>query len=103
MRKLVLATLMAMMAAPSPVLAQQAAPHEQPARYSTAETPVGDLLDNPAARQILAKHAPRITSSTQIDAVRSMPLKALQSYAPEDLSDMVLAKIDVELAKLPAK
>lgn len=103
MRKIAVAALWTVALMPFPAMAQQAASQQQVARYSSEATPVGDLLDNSAARAILAKYAPRITSSSQIDAVRSMPLKALQGYAPQDLSDEVLAKIDVELAKVPVK
>lgn len=102
MRALVFAAILTACFA-GPAVAQQTPSQQQAARYSTAETPIGELLANPAARAIIAKHAPRITSSSQIDAVAPMPLKALQGYAPQELSDEVLAKIDVELAKVPVK
>lgn len=70
--------------------------------YSTAETDLGTLLDDPAARAVLDKHIPKITGSGQIDMARSMTLKGLQQYAP-DLTDAVLAAIDVDLAKLAKK
>lgn len=72
------------------------------AAYSTAETDLGTLLDDPAARAILQKHVPSLVSSDQIDMARSMTLKALQQYAP-DITDQKLAAIDAELAKLSKK
>ena len=34
---------------------------------------------------------------------RGLTLKMVQQYAPDMVSDAVLAKIDADLAKLPAK
>jgi para-nitrobenzyl esterase len=74
-----------------------------PAHYSTSETDIGTLLDDPAASAVLDKYAPGFTSDGQVQMARPMTLKAIQQYAPERFSDEVLAKIDADLAKLPAK
>jgi hypothetical protein len=74
-----------------------------PARYSTAETDVGTLLDDPAARAILDKHLPAVSHGDQIDMARSMTLKDMQQYAPDVITDQVLAEIDADLAKLSVK
>jgi para-nitrobenzyl esterase len=71
--------------------------------YSTANTPLGDILDNPAAKAILDKHAPSISQGPQVDLARGMTLASLQTYAPDVLGDKVLAAIDADFAKLPAK
>ena len=73
------------------------------AAYSTAETDLGTLLDDPAARAILDKHVPSLTSSSQVDMVRSMTLKALQQFAPTTITDAALSAIDAEFAKLAKK
>ena len=73
------------------------------AAYSSAETPLGDLLDDPAAKAVLEKHVPDIVNSESIDMARGMTLKALQSYAADQVTDEKLAAIDTDLQKLPAR
>ena len=73
------------------------------AHYSTSETAIGTLLDDPAAREVIDKHVPGFSSKPQIDMARSMTLKAIQQYDPTTYTDEVLAKIDADLAKLPEK
>ncbi len=79
--------------APAPVAAADTV-------YTTTDTPVGDLLDNPKTRAILDQDVPGFTTADQIDSARGMTLKAIQQYAPDMFSDAVLAKIDADLAKL---
>jgi len=69
-------------------------------KYSTAETEIGTLLDNPAARAVVDKHIPGFSSGDQINMVRSMTLKGLQQFSPDKVTDQVLAEIDADLAKL---
>jgi len=71
-----------------------------PARYSTADTELGTLLDDPAAKAVLDKDIPGLTSNDQVDMARGMTLKAMQQYAPDTLTDATLAKVDVDLAKV---
>jgi para-nitrobenzyl esterase len=85
--------------------AHSKAPASTPAKssYTTTDTDIGTLLDDPAARAIVDKHLSGFASSGQMDAVRAMTLKALQQYAPDKISDQALAEIDMELAKLAPK
>lgn len=103
MRLLILAT--AALAIATPALAQTAATAPSAsaakAKYSTAETDLGTLLDNPAAKAIIEKHIPGMTSNEQVDMARGMTLKAIQQYASEEVTDARLAAIDADLAKLP--
>lgn len=69
-------------------------------KYSTADTDIGTLLDNPATKAILEKHIPGMTTSDQIEMARSMTLKAIQQYASDMVTDQRLAAIDAEFAKL---
>lgn len=69
------------------------------AKFSS-DSEVGQLLDNPAAKAVLIKHIPAIAQDEQIEMARSMSLRSLQQYAPDDLSDQLLAKIDADLAQL---
>ena len=95
MRFLILAA--AALSLATPALAETAAP----AKYTSADTELGVLLDNPAAKAIVEKHIPGMTTNDQIDMARAMTLKAVQQYSPDDVTDARLAAIDADLAKLP--
>jgi len=69
-------------------------------KYTTSDTEIGMLLDDPAAKAVIDKYLPAVSGSDQIDMARSMTLKAIQQYAPDDITDAKLAEIDAELAKL---
>jgi uncharacterized protein (DUF305 family) len=86
-----------------PVLAASttAAPAATPA-FTTSDTDLGTLLDNPATKAVLTKYIAAMISNPQIDMARSMTLKQLQAYSADTLTDAVLAKIDADFAQLPA-
>lgn len=73
------------------------------AKYTTAETQIGTLLDNAETKAVLDKHIPTFASNPQIGMARAMTLKQIQGFAGDGLSDEVLAKIDADLAKVPVK
>lgn len=90
--------------APAPVASPSATPSAAPnatAKYSTENTDIGTLIDDPAAKAILDKYIPGLSSSDQIDMARSMTLKSIQTYAPDMITDERLKGIDSEFAKLP--
>lgn len=87
------ATVLAM--APLPAFAQTA--------YSSSGTEIGTLLDDPAAKAILERHVPGMTTNEQVDMARSMTLKDIQQYSPDQITDKVLTEIDADLAKLKTK
>lgn len=88
----------------SPVLAAEtSAAASTQAHYSTSASPLGDLLDNPAAKAVLEKHVPQLISNESIQQARSLTLKGLQTYAGDLLTDAILAAIDADLAKISAK
>ena len=92
------------LAMPGSVAAADAVAAPAPAaHYTTTETMLGTLLDDPAAKAVLEKYIPTLIKNEQIDMARGMTLKLLQSYVAESLTDDTLAKIDADLAKLPAK
>jgi hypothetical protein len=68
--------------------------------YSTSETAIGTLLDDPAARAVLDKHIPDFSKGPRMDMIRSATLKSIQGYALSVLTDQVLADIDADLAPL---
>jgi para-nitrobenzyl esterase len=71
--------------------------------YTSDATPLGALLDDPAAKAILEAYIPRLVDNDRVTMARGLTLKAIQGYAPDYLTDTALAQIDVELAKLPPK
>ncbi|MBO9575015.1 MAG: hypothetical protein J7494_04715 [Sphingobium sp.] len=86
---------------PSAVLAQNA---PAAAHYSVSTTLVAKLLDDPAAAAVLKKLIPAVYENEMFQSAgRERTLKDIQQYEPEALSDENLAKIQVELDKLPAK
>lgn len=96
------ATAMAMLSAPAMAQdAPAAAAATVKAKYTTSDTDLGTLLDDPAAKAIIEKYIPGLTNNDQIDMARGMTLKAIQQYAPDDVTDERLAAIDTDLAKLP--
>jgi hypothetical protein len=98
--------LIAAMLSPVGVNAQTApaaAPAAPAPAYTVADTDIGTLLDDPAAKAVLDKNIPGFSANPQIDMARSMTLKAVQAYAADKLTDEALAKVDADLAKLPVK
>jgi para-nitrobenzyl esterase len=71
--------------------------------YTTLTTPIGKLLDDPAARAILASRVPQVVGNPQIGMARGFPLATLQAYMPAQLSDDMMKSIDDDLAKIPMK
>jgi hypothetical protein len=96
----------ALISASAPAFAADPTPAAAPAAaapaYSTAETDIGTLIDNPATKAVLEKYMPGMSSNPQIDMARSMTLKQVQGFAPDQFTDETLAKIDADLAKIPA-
>ena len=102
MRFLILAAAALSVATPALAQASTDAPSAPAAtvKYSTAETDLGTLLDDPAAKAIVEKHIPGLTTNDQVDMARGMTLKAIQQYSPEEVTDARLGAIDTDLAKL---
>jgi hypothetical protein len=85
--------------ASAPAFAQAA----QPAHYSVADTPVGKLIDDPAAAAILQKLIPTVWANEMFQSAgRELTLKAIQQYEAV-LTDAKLAEIQAEFDKIPAK
>jgi len=87
----------------SQALAQAATTAKQE-HYSVSTTPVGKLLDDPAAAEILRRMIPTVYANEMFQtAGRELTLKAIQQYEADALSDENLAKIQAEFDKIPAK
>jgi para-nitrobenzyl esterase len=104
MKNLLIAASVALATISAPAMAADAAaaPAAHPA-FSTAETDIGTLLDNPATKAVLDKQMPGFADNPQIAMARSMTLKQIQGFAPDQISDAKLAAIDADLAAIPAK
>ena len=75
----------------------------QPAHYSVSDTPVGKLIDDPAAAAILQKLIPTVWANEMFQSAgRELTLKAIQQYEAV-LTDAKLAEIQAEFDKIPAK
>ena len=86
--------------------AAEAAPTAAPApaaALSTSNTDIGTLMDNPASKAVLEKYIPAMIANPQFEMARAMTLKQIQGFAADQITDELLAKIDADLAALPAK
>jgi cytochrome P450 len=72
-------------------------------RYSTADTKIGSLLADPAARAVLDKHFPGVSGDKRIGMAKGMTLRAVQKFAPDKFTTELLDAADVELASLPVR
>lgn len=68
--------------------------------FSSAATPLGDLLDNPATRAIVERWLPQAVAITQMPMSRGMTLRQLQGYAPQMFTAEALARLNAELARV---
>ena len=101
--------VLAVAQAPAPAApaqpAQPAAPAAAAAKpaYSTAGSTMGALLENADAKAIVFKYVPELAQAgDQLSQAAGLTLKDLQQYLP-NITDKVLADMDVDLAKVPAK
>ncbi len=83
-----------------PVAAQNAAPATAATAYSTADTPIGTLLDDPKAKAVIDKHIPGMTTDARIEMARGMTLAAVQQFAAEQVTDERLKAIDADFKAL---
>jgi hypothetical protein len=60
------------------------------------------ILDNPAAKQIIAKHLPNIAERPELEQARGMVFRDLQQY-DASITNEKLAAIDADLAKIETK
>jgi hypothetical protein len=72
---------------------------DAPVAWSTKTSTIGDLLGNPSAKAVLARHVPSLVSSSEISMAAGMTLRDIQAYAPE-ITDAILTAIDGDLASL---
>jgi hypothetical protein len=57
-------------------------------------------LANPAAKAVLDKDLPGLTSLPQLEMIKGLSLRQLQPYSDGKLTDEVLAKAETDLAAI---
>lgn len=98
MNKLLIAAALAATAVAAPaVAADPASAAPAASALSVESTDIGTLIDNPAAKAVIDKHMPGFTDNPQIEMARSMTLKQIQGFAPDQIKDEILIKIDADL------
>jgi hypothetical protein len=113
MQKTVLALAALMIAAPAVAQQAPAAPagnghagHGAPAPATPAapafsiDTPIRDILANPAAAAVLEKHIPGVAEHPARPQFEAMSLKQVQPLSQGMITDAMLAAIDAELKAL---
>jgi hypothetical protein len=68
--------------------------------YSTSETELGTLLDDPEAVAIIDKHIPDFSTGDGIEMTRPFTIAFIQPYVPDRITDERRAAIDAEFAAL---
>jgi hypothetical protein len=86
-----------------PALAQGAPTAPANRGYSIEVTTIGELLDDAEAKAIVDRHLPGFSTNPQVEMARGFTLKAVQAFAPDQLTDERLNAIQADLAKLPPK
>ncbi|MET0271762.1 MAG: hypothetical protein ABW360_02095 [Phenylobacterium sp.] len=71
------------------------------AALSIETTPIETLAANPAAKAVLDKDIPGLTSHEAYDQFKSMTLKQVQPMSQGALTDEMLAAVQADLDKLP--
>ena len=103
MNKVLFTILAICVLAASPAIAESSisdAPAVATQKYSTADTTLGELLDNSATKEVLLIHIPDLVNNGMIRMARGRTLKELQAMGAQSLNDEVLAAIDSDLANI---
>lgn len=74
-----------------------------PKPYTTAETKLGVLLDDPQARAVIDRHFPGVSTDARIAMGKGMTLRAIQKFAPDNFTNEGLDAVDAEFAQLPPR
>jgi hypothetical protein len=85
----------------TPLLAQTAAAPAAPEAAMpkiSIETPIQDLVANPAAKAVVEANFPGITAHPAYEQFKAMSLKALQPFSNGVITDAAIEKATAELA-----
>ena len=64
---------------------------------SVESTTIGDLLDNPTSKAVIAKDMPALIAYPGLDQIKGMTLRAISAYPEAQLDDAKLAMIQKDL------
>lgn len=76
------------------------APASLNAHY-TLQTPIKDLIADPAAKAVLDKDLPGMSVDPNLVSFQDMSLRALKPHSGGQLTDQLMKKVAVDLAALP--
>jgi hypothetical protein len=95
----------ALIAAAGFAAAQDAPPiPAAPGAASVENTPIGDLVDNPATHKVLEKDMPALLTYPGLDGIKTMTLRGISVYPEAQLDDAKLKALQADLnAAAPAK
>src|SRR3974390_1150410 len=65
-------------------------------RYSTADTKIGALLADPAAKAVIDKYLPGVSADKRIAMAKGMTFRAVQKFAPDKFTTAALDAADAE-------
>ena len=71
-----------------------------PAAHLSLDTPVQLIAADARGKAVLDADLPQLTAHPMYDSFKALTLRQLQGYAPDQLSDAVLAKVGADLAKV---
>lgn len=87
----------------TPAAPAASAPAASGKHYTTAESTIGDLLADPAAKAVIDKHIPGLSDSPSISMASGMTFAQIQPMSNGAITEKMLADIDADFAKLPSK
>ncbi len=66
---------------------------------SVETPPIGEIVDDPAAKRIPDTYIPGLSKNPQIDMARGMTLRHAQGYAPDLVPEDARVKIEADFGK----
>jgi hypothetical protein len=87
----------------APALAQSPSPPAAAKAQPSADTPIADLIADPAAKAVLDRNVPGLTAHPAYEQIKTMSLRQVQPMSGGQITEAALAKVDAELKTLPAK
>ncbi len=82
--------------------AHAAAPAAPAAAMPTVNSPMKDLMANPASAAVINAHLPGLTSHPAFSQVQEMTLAQIAPYSQGAITPEIIAAIDTDLKALPA-
>jgi hypothetical protein len=82
--------------------ALDSAPAPAKALPPSVDSPIGDLLANPAAKAVLVKDLPGLVSYNDLDQIEGMTVRQIASFPQADIDKKTLAGVQADLRALSA-